>query len=131
MRKFVFWLIAAFTIVTVSIKAFAANKPTENIVNLGSFNAIELTADNNLTKVYANVGDKTLMTFELVDFKVINNAAQARVKASNGMTAEINVTEGENKVSIDGIKDGAIVINASVTKQTADYILKQLRSINL
>jgi hypothetical protein len=131
MRKFVFWLIAAFTIVTVSIKAFAANKPTENIVNLGSFNAIELTADNNLTKVYANVGDKTLMTFELVDFKIINNAAQARVKASNGMTAEINVTEGENKVSIDGIKDGAIVINASVTKQTADYILKQLRSINL
>jgi hypothetical protein len=124
-------LIAAFTIVTVSIKAFAANKPTENIVNLGSFNAIELTADNNLTKVYANVGDKTLMTFELVDFKIINNAAQARVKASNGMTAEINVTEGENKVSIDGIKDGAIVINASVTKQTADYILKQLRSINL
>jgi hypothetical protein len=131
MRKFVFWLIVTFVVVTVGIKAFAADKPIDNTITLGSFNAIELTANDNLTKVYANVGDKTLITFELVDFKTTSNSANAIVKASNGMKAEINVTEGENKISIDGIKDGAIVINASVTKETANYILKQLRSINL
>jgi hypothetical protein len=131
MRKFVFWLIIAFVAVTVGIKAFAADKPVENNITLGSFNSIELTANKELTKVYANVGDKTLVTFELVEFKTTKNTAHAIIKASNGMSCELNVSEGDNKVSIGGIKDGKIIINASVTRETANYVLKQLKNINL
>jgi penicillin V acylase-like amidase (Ntn superfamily) len=131
MKKFIISLIAVVVVSVISFKLFAADKPVENTVTLGSFNSIELTASNDLTKVYANVGDKTLVTFELVEFKTTKTTAHAVVKASNGMSAEINVSEGENKVSIDGIKNGKIVINASVTKSTANYILKQLKNISL
>jgi hypothetical protein len=131
MKKFIGILIALVAVSVISFKLFAADKPVENVITLGSFNSIELTANNELTEVYANVGDKTLVTFELVEFKTTSNTAYAIIKASNGMTCELNVSEGDNKIAIDGIRDGKIIINASVNRSTANYILNQLKSIKL
>jgi penicillin V acylase-like amidase (Ntn superfamily) len=131
MKKFIGILIALVVVSVISFKLFAADKPVENTIALGSFNSIELTANNSLTEVYANVGDKTLVTFELVEFKTTTNTAHAIIKASNGMMCELNVSEGDNKITIDGIRDGKIIVNASVTRSTANYILNQLKNIKL